>query len=35
VEAVFRDNSGNWYRLNELNEHTFDTEAMGKAFGQA
>ena len=32
VEAVFRDNSGNWYSLNELNGLTFDQDAMGEAF---
>ena len=32
VEAVFRDNSGNWYSLNELNGQTFDREAMDAAF---
>ena len=32
VEAVFRDNSGNWYSLNELNDQTFDREAMDAAF---
>lgn len=32
VEAVFRDNSGNWYSLNELNEKTFDREAMAEAY---
>ena len=32
VEAVFRDNSGNWYSLNETNSQTFDQDAMTKAF---
>lgn len=32
VEAVFRDISGNWYSLNELNEYALDREAMEKAF---
>jgi catechol 2,3-dioxygenase-like lactoylglutathione lyase family enzyme len=32
VEAVFRDVSGNWYSLNELNEQALDQEAMKKAF---
>ncbi|NED95268.1 VOC family protein [Phytoactinopolyspora alkaliphila] len=33
VEAVFRDNSGNWYSLNERNDKAFDTKAMAEAFG--
>lgn len=32
VEAVFRDNSGNWYSLNELNDKAFDQQAMAEAF---
>ncbi|WP_129670138.1 VOC family protein [Phytoactinopolyspora endophytica] len=32
VEAVFRDNSGNWYSLNELNDQAFDQRAMAEAF---
>lgn len=32
VEAVFRDNSGNWYSLNELNDAAFDEEAMSREF---
>lgn len=32
VEAVFRDNSGNWYSLNELNAQAFDDQAMSEAF---
>ncbi|GAA3728442.1 catechol 2,3-dioxygenase-like lactoylglutathione lyase family enzyme [Spinactinospora alkalitolerans] len=32
LEAVFRDNSGNWYSLNETNFDAFDNEAMSKAF---
>ncbi|AYY14358.1 VOC family protein [Actinobacteria bacterium YIM 96077] len=35
VEAVFRDVSGNWYSLNEVNETAFDQEAMSQAFGDA
>ncbi|WP_026874983.1 VOC family protein [Jiangella gansuensis] len=32
VEAVFRDNSGNWYSLNELNDKALDQKAMSEAF---
>lgn len=32
VEAVFRDNSGNWYSLNERNALAFDRHAMDAAF---
>ncbi|NDL59822.1 VOC family protein [Phytoactinopolyspora mesophila] len=32
VEAVFRDVSGNWYSLNEINEQALDPDAMKKAF---
>ena len=32
VEAVFRDVSGNWYSLNELNDKAFDRDAMAEAF---
>jgi catechol 2,3-dioxygenase-like lactoylglutathione lyase family enzyme len=32
VEAVFRDNSGNWYSLNELSFDAFDSEAMAEKF---
>lgn len=32
VEAVFRDVSGNWYSLNEMNEQAFDQQAMNEAF---
>lgn len=32
VEAVFRDNSGNWYSLNELSPDAFDQEAIAKKF---
>lgn len=32
VEAVFRDNSGNWFSLNELNGVVFDDAAMSEAF---
>lgn len=35
VEAVFRDNSGNWYSLNELNAQALDAEAMAEAFPDA
>ncbi|NED99805.1 VOC family protein [Phytoactinopolyspora halotolerans] len=33
VEAVFRDDSGNWYSLNELNEQALDQDAMAEVFG--
>lgn len=32
VEAVFRDNSGNWYSLNEMSPDAFDQEAIAKKF---
>jgi catechol 2,3-dioxygenase-like lactoylglutathione lyase family enzyme len=32
VEAVFRDNSGNWFSLNETNFDAFDSEKMAEAF---
>ena len=32
VEAVFRDNSGNWFSLNETNFDAFDSEKMTDAF---
>lgn len=32
VEAVFRDDFGNWYSLNELNDKAFDAQAMADAF---
>ncbi|MQA85291.1 MAG: VOC family protein [Streptosporangiales bacterium] len=32
VEAVFRDNSGNWYSLNELSPDALDREAIAKKF---
>lgn len=34
VEAVFRDNSGNWYSLNELSPDALDREAMARRFQQ-
>lgn len=33
VEAVFRDDFGNWYSLNEINDKTLDREAMAAAMG--
>ncbi|PSK97415.1 catechol 2,3-dioxygenase-like lactoylglutathione lyase family enzyme [Murinocardiopsis flavida] len=32
VEAVFRDNSGNWYSLNETRPEAFDPDAMAQEF---
>ncbi|WP_116949909.1 VOC family protein [Jiangella endophytica] len=32
VEAVFRDDFGNWYSLNELNDKALDQQAMTEAF---
>lgn len=32
VEAVFRDNSGNWYSLNETYEAAFDSAEMARHF---
>ena len=32
VEAVFRDNAGNWYSLNELSADALDPEAIAKKF---
>lgn len=32
VEAVFRDDFGNWYSLNELNDKALDQQAMSEAF---
>lgn len=32
VEAVFRDDFGNWYSLNELNDKALDQQAMAEAF---
>lgn len=32
VEAVFRDNSGNWYSLNELSPDALDRDAISKKF---
>ncbi|WP_166349092.1 VOC family protein [Phytoactinopolyspora limicola] len=32
VEAVFRDVSGNWYSLNEINDEALDPDAMKDAF---
>lgn len=32
VEAVFRDNTGNWYSLNELSPNALDQEEMAKKF---
>lgn len=32
VEAVFRDNSGNWFSLNETSADAFDSEAMAREF---
>lgn len=34
VEAVFRDNSGNWFSLNETNFDAFDSAKMNEAFGE-
>lgn len=34
VEAVFRDNSGNWYSLNEMSSDAYDQEAIAKKFEQ-
>ncbi|TDC49910.1 VOC family protein [Jiangella ureilytica] len=35
VEAVFRDDFGNWYSLNELNDKALDQQAMADAFGSS
>lgn len=32
VEAVFRDDFGTWYSLNELNGKALDQQAMSEAF---
>lgn len=32
VEAVFRDNSGNWFSLNETSLDAFDSEKMSEKF---
>lgn len=32
VEAVFRDDSGNWYSLNEVNEKAFDRDALAEYY---